>query len=168
MGFLEKIKNRFDFDEYDDYDELFDEDDDYVDSFSTKTNKTKSMESKFRGEKQNDTEEIGGRKLFIGRKITPLEQKKVAPDVCILKPKSYNDSVDISDALINGRAVVLNLENLTSDVAQIIVDFVTGACVVLDGSFKSISNHVFVITPNNIDIDGGMEDLLLNNFGIEK
>ena len=168
MGFLEKLKNRFDYDEYDDYDELFDEDDDYIDNFDAKTSKTKSMESKFRVQKQNDTDEISGRKFFMGRKITPLEQKKVTPDVCILKPKSYNDSVDVSDALINGRTVVLNLENLTIDVAQRIVDFATGACVVLDGSFKSISNHVFVITPNNIDIDGGMEDLLLNNFGIEK
>lgn len=164
MNFLEKIKKSLDFDDFDDYDEFFD-DDDYIED-DMKNNSTK--ESLRHRLKKKDENVFVERKPFMNRKITPIVQKKSAPNVCILKPTTYNDAVDVSDALMSGRAIVLNLENLEIDIAQRIVDFATGACVVLDGSFKSISNHVFVITPNNIDINGGVEDLLLNNFGIEK
>lgn len=168
MGLLSKLGTLFnydEYDEYDDYDDFFDEDDDYIDDVE----KPKKSFFKRSFKKDVDDVEVPERKIFSSKsKITEFDARPKAVDVCVLTPKTYNECTDISDALLNKKAVVLNLEGLPVEVAQRIVDFTTGACVIIDGSFKSVSGSVFVITPRSIDIAGGIDDLLLNNFGIEK
>lgn len=166
MGIGESLKKKFSLDEdyYDDYDDgFFDEDE-----FDEKP-KRKSFFGRSKDNSTNEGLDEQDKNIFNKRsKVTPIEQRRATMDVCVLKPQSYNDATDISDALLERKAVVLNLETINVDIAQRIIDYATGVCVAINGSFKSVSGRVFVITPKNIDITGGLDDLLLNNFGMEK
>ncbi len=75
-------------------------------------------------------------------------------EVCVLKPQNVNDARDITDTLLMGSTVVLNLEGLDVEIAQRIIDFTSGSCYAIKGNVMKISHYIFVITPANVDISG--------------
>lgn len=81
--------------------------------------------------------------------------------VCVIKPIDVdNDAREISDTLLSGNAVIINLEGLNVNMAQRIVDFTAGACCAINGNLKIISTHVFIATPESVDISGDFQELL--------
>lgn len=75
-------------------------------------------------------------------------------EVCIVKPTSVNDARDVTDLILSGSTVVLNLEGLDVDIAQRIIDFTSGSCYAVQGNVMKISHYIFVITPSTVDISG--------------
>ena len=47
-------------------------------------------------------------------------------EVCVIKPKSMEDAREITETLLGGCTVVLNMEGLDLDIAQRIIDFSSG------------------------------------------
>ena len=43
-------------------------------------------------------------------------------EVCVIKPNSVEDAREITETLLSGRTVILNLEGLDLEVAQRIID----------------------------------------------
>ncbi len=70
---------------------------------------------------------------------------------------------EITETLLSGRTVILNLEGLDLEVAQRIIDFTSGATYAISGNLQKISNYIFLVTPTNVDISGDLQDLL-NTF----
>ena len=87
-------------------------------------------------------------------------------EVCVKKPTSVEDSREVTEALLNGTAVILNLEGLDLDVAQRIIDFSSGSCFALSGNLQKISNYIFIITPQNVDIFGDFQDILNGKINV--
>ena len=75
-------------------------------------------------------------------------------EVCIIKPTSVNGAREVTDTLLAGNTVVLNLEGLDVEIAQRIIDFTSGSCYAIDGNLQKISHYIFVITPANVDVSG--------------
>ena len=63
-------------------------------------------------------------------------------EVCVIKPSSIEDEIEITDTLLNGRTVVINMEGLNVDVAQRIIDFTSGSAYALHGNLQKISNFI--------------------------
>lgn len=103
------------------------------------------------------------------------QQSKVVPisrgqqqnmEVCVIKPSTVDDARDITDTLLNGKAVVLNLEGIHVDVAQRIIDFASGSCYSMNGNLQKISNYIFIITPESVDISGDFPEMLAGGFDV--
>ena len=78
--------------------------------------------------------------------------------VVIVEPKKYEEVTSIADQLRQRRAVIVNLENLDDAVTRkSIFDFMNGAVYVLDGSIQKVSKAIFILAPNNVDIDANMK-----------
>lgn len=78
--------------------------------------------------------------------------------VIIVEPKKYEEVTSIADQLKQRRAVIVNLENLDDAVTRkSIFDFMNGAVYVLDGSIQKVSKAIFILAPNNVDIDANMK-----------
>ena len=75
-------------------------------------------------------------------------------EVNIVKPTSVNDARDVTDLILSGSTVVLNLEGLDLDIAQRIIDFTSGSCYAVQGNVMKISHYIFVITPSTVDVSG--------------
>lgn len=86
-------------------------------------------------------------------------------EVCVIKPSVFEDCLQVADALLDGRSVVLNLEGVAAEPSQRIVDFVSGACYSLKAHFESISKAVYVITPESVYISGVTQE---NGFSAGK
>ena len=107
-------------------------------------------------------------KPVASSRVTPVRTSPVAKRVnnpgqiavCIMQPKSYDDGRDVSDLLKEGNPVFLNLEGVEYELAQRIIDFVSGSCFALEGSLQRISNCNFLFSPKNVPINGINIDMM--------
>ncbi len=97
-------------------------------------------------------------------KITPIsknrKQVQTGMEVCVIKPNSIEDELEITETLLNGRTVVINMEGLSVDIAQRIIDFTSGSTYALRGNLQKISNYIFLATPSGVDISGDIQNLM--------
>ena len=93
-------------------------------------------------------------------------RKTTGMEVCVIKPTNVDDSREVTENLLSGRTVILNLEGLDLEVAQRLIDFTSGATFAIDGNLQKISNYIFLITPANVDISGDLQDLLNTSFDV--
>ena len=84
----------------------------------------------------------------------------------MIKPNSVDNSRDITETLLEGRTVILNLEGLDLEIAQRIIDFTSGAAFAISGNLQKISNYIFLVTPTNVEISGDLQDLLNSSFDV--
>lgn len=96
-------------------------------------------------------------------KITPMRSSRKQGNnmaVCVIKPTSFEDAREITETLLENRTVVLNMEGLDVDIAQRIIDFSSGSCYAMNGNLQKISNYIFIITPESVDISGDFQEIL--------
>ena len=99
-------------------------------------------------------------------KITPMRsssrrsQTGGGMEVCVIKPTSFDESREITETLLANRTVVLNVEGLDVDIAQRIIDFASGSCFAINGNLQKISNHIFIITPESVNISGDFQSIM--------
>lgn len=184
MGVLDKFLDIMKLSDDDDYeDDDFFEDDDYEDEYE-KPAKKGGLLSKLKGKSYDDEydddyddEEAEERPAAVSKhsaranenKITPMRRpatRKSGPsmEVCVIKPSSVEDAREITETLLNGRTVILNLEGMDLEIAQRIIDFTSGAAFAISGNLQKISNYIFLVTPTNVDISGDLQDLLNSSF----
>ncbi|MDY3249240.1 MAG: cell division protein SepF [Candidatus Choladocola sp.] len=100
-------------------------------------------------------------------KISPMRPRRNGGmEVCVIKPKSMEDSREITETLLEECTVVLNMEGLDLDVAQRIIDFTSGSCYAIHGNLQKISNYIFIVTPESVDISGDFQEILNGAFDV--
>ena len=102
-------------------------------------------------------------------KVTPMRQsarKGGNMEVCVIKPTTVDEAREITETLLGGRTVILNLEGLDLEIAQRIIDFTSGATFAINGNLQKISTYIFLVTPTNVDISGDLQDLLNSSFDV--
>ena len=161
MGVFDKFLDimKLNDDEYDDddfYDDDFEDDD-----FDEKPHRSIFGNKKSRSDDFDDFDMDEDKHLApsSGNKVTPMRQpaarRGVNMEVCVVKPTSVDDSREITETLLAGRTVILNLEGMDLEIAQRIIDFISGATFAISGNLQKISNYIFLVTPTNVDISGG-------------
>lgn len=165
MGVFDKFLNIMKLDDEDDYDEF----DDYEDEAPRKgffRKKEKDYDYDLEDEIVRETKAAS---KSAPAKITPITKRRSGGsgmEVCVIKPTTFEDSREITETLLSGRAVVLNFEGLDVDLAQRIIDYTCGSCVAIDGNLRKISNYIFIVTPKTVDISGDLQDLLTEAFEV--
>ena len=90
-------------------------------------------------------------------KVTTPNRRNM--EVVMCKPTEVVDAREITNNLLDGKAVVLNMEGIHTDVAQRIIDFVSGATYSMNGKLQKISNFIFIATPEQVDLSGDFQEL---------
>lgn len=93
-------------------------------------------------------------------KVVPIRTTTRGLEVCIMKPTSFEDSQEICDMLLTGRATVINLEGFDDKLAQRTMDFISGSVYAINGKLHRISNAIFIVSPDTVDISGDYLDLI--------
>ena len=157
-------------DDDDDYEfaneEYYDDDDDFDDIPKKKPSR---KELKNEAKEEAITREPVKEKVKPVSKITPIsksQRKQVSTgmQVCVIKPTSIEEEIEITETLLEGRTVVINMEGLNVEVAQRIIDFTSGATYAMNGNLQKISNYIFLATPNGVDISGDIQSIM-DSFG---
>lgn len=169
--FTDKISNIFSVDyddEYDDYEDDYElDEDDYEEEPVVK--QSSRVSSRERVVAQNESTITPKRETTRrtrtssrGGKVVPM--KSAGMEVCVIKPVNYEDSTEMIDTILAGKAVIMNLEGINMDLAQRIVDTVSGACYSVKGHLQKISGYIYIVTPASVDITGDFQDILSNSY----
>lgn len=97
-------------------------------------------------------------------KVVPIRTNPKGLEVCIMKPTSFEDSQEICDMLLTGRATVINLEGFDDKLAQRTMDFISGSVYAINGKLHRISNCIFIVSPDTVDISGDYLDIIQENM----
>ncbi len=103
-----------------------------------------------------------GRAKVVGLPTAPGAGGKVV----VTQPVSFDEAKDVADHLKARRTVIVNLEGTESQVAQRIVDFVSGATFAVNGTVERVGNEIFLFAPSNVGVmashslDSGNQELL--------
>jgi len=84
--------------------------------------------------------------------------------VFICEPAKYEDCTKAVDEIKNRKVVVLNIEGMELELQKQVFEFIKGAVYALEASIQKISNGIFVLAPNNVQIDGRLSDRYERNF----
>lgn len=89
-----------------------------------------------------------------GRKRAPVVSIHTSPEVKIMVvyPDSFDDAEKLSGYLKSRKPVVVNFASISRDVAQRILDFLSGTVYALNGSMQKISQEAFLFVPDNITV----------------
>ncbi len=147
--FLDKMLDMMNLNDYDDEDDFEYEDD--IEEFGSVA------------EKRPFKSYSGGKDFeSSGSKVVNF-QASVQMEVVVIQPLAYDEAQIICDHIKAKRPVVLNLEKMEKNVAQRIMDFVSGSCYTLNGNLQRITNNIFIIAPENVDVAGDFREELKSN-----
>lgn len=73
-------------------------------------------------------------------------------NIIFFYPKNYSEVQKLIDYLKQGESVMLNLDGISDDEAQRMLDFASGAVYALSGSIQRVSGNIFVLTPEGLGI----------------
>ena len=95
--------------------------------------------------------------------VVSLPTQKVLK-MMIVKPSAYDEVQEIADHLKNRRPIIVNLEDTEKELAQRIVDFISGTTYAINGNLQKVSSGIFVFAPPNVDLQGSYSTDKEKNF----
>ncbi|QNF95288.1 MULTISPECIES: cell division protein SepF [Janibacter] len=96
--------------------------------------------------------------------VTPLRRVPTTPAVrevevtpmnriTTIHPSTYNDARAIGESFRNNTPVIMNLSDMDDSDAKRLVDFAAGLVFGLHGSIERVTNKVFLLSPEHIEVD---------------
>ncbi len=163
-------------DDYDDYDDEPEEEiprkrlltksrDDDVDRRAAETESQTADESRKMASQTTRQTTKGRTSRTSSSKISPMRSPGTSKraggmEVCVIRPKNMEDAREVTDTLLDDCTVILNMEGIDFELAQRIIDFACGSCFAIHGKLQKVSNYIFIITPQNVDISGDFQEMM--------
>lgn len=122
-------------------------------SYDTTSNAVTNEEAGFSDYGSSKSDSYGSSSKYINLHSAGI------PKLTILKPKSYEEVMsDAVELLREGTIIILNLNDISSDISMRIVDFMTGVTAAFEGRIKRIEAFCYAAAPKNVDWINNIED----------
>ena len=93
----------------------------------------------------------------INSKVIPMNTGVSSSKMGITHPAAYEDVKEIAEYLKSKKSVIVNLENISMEEARRILDFMSGATFMAEGTIQNVSDRIYLITPKNVEIQNDVE-----------
>lgn len=129
-------------DEYEEYEEVED------------TNEEDEEETKYSQRSRRNFSDLdnGYASRSMQTKVIPMETAVSSSKMVITEPSCYESVQEIGEYLKSKKSVIINLENVSKEEARRILDFLSGAAFMIDGTIQKVSNLIYLMTPRNVEI----------------
>lgn len=112
-------------------------------------------------EEEENTEEPATRsEKRTGQNVVSLKSVQASAKVVLAEPRSYDETQEIADHIVNRRSVVINLQQVDFQQAKRIVDFLSGTVYAVSGEIQKLGPHTFLCTPDNVDVSGSITQMI--------
>ena len=167
MGVFDKVLDFLNLNDDDYEDDWYDEEEEDQPSKPKRGLFNRDKKDDYDDDDDDDFQESRTRRTSSGG-VTPIRQtsRRTSMEVCVIKPTVVDEAREITETLLSGSTVILNLEGLDLDVAQRIIDFTSGASFAINGNLQKVANYIFLVTPTNVEISGDLQDLLNSSFDV--
>ena len=151
IGIGNKEEDYYDEDSYNEEEEQYTDEEEEEDDYNRK-NQYKPKKSYSDGERDN---QFSSRNMQS--KVIPMSSSLSSSKMVITQPTCYDEVEGIGDYLKTKRSIIINLENVSKEDARRILDFLSGATFMVDGTIQRVSNLIYLITPKNVEIQNDLE-----------
>ncbi len=93
----------------------------------------------------------------IQTKVIPMSTAVSSSKMVITQPTCYEDVQEIGEYLKARKSVIINLENVGKEDARRILDFLSGATFMIEGTIQKVSNLIYLMTPKDVEIQNDVE-----------
>ena len=84
----------------------------------------------------------------VVRAVPQVQSAKVH----VIAPAQFPDAKEIGDRLRGSQPVIVNLQAADRELERRMIDFCSGAAYVLGGSMDKVADHVFLLTPTDVEV----------------
>jgi cell division inhibitor SepF len=95
-------------------------------------------------------EPLTPRPAAVVRPLTTARASTAKPQV--VAPERFADAQEIGDLVKANNPVILNLQMSDRDLARRMIDFCSGVTYALGGRLEKVADHVFLLTPSNVEV----------------
>lgn len=81
-----------------------------------------------------------------------VSHPEISHKVVMFQPGNVEQTTLAINELIDGRSLVVNLEEVDPELAQRIIDTLSGAIYALDGTLKPIAKQTYMLTPAFVEV----------------
>ncbi|PZD93878.1 cell division protein SepF [Paenibacillus sambharensis] len=113
-------------------------------------------------EQEIETPAFEQRKNTKGANVVSIHSQKNVR-VVLNEPRTYDEAQEIADHLRSRRSVIVNLQRVRKEHAVRIVDFLSGTVYALNGSISKLGPNIFLCTPDSVEIQGSITDMLADD-----
>nr|WP_317356869.1 cell division protein SepF [uncultured Tyzzerella sp.] len=147
MGIMDKMKNIFFGDEYE-------EDYDDIEEYEDEDNDREAL--------RPPTSNVTSLNRYSARRPSNIVNinTSVQMGVCMFNPTNLEDASDVVSQIKDRNIVVVNLESVEYEISQRISDFLCGASYALECNIQLISDKIMIIAPVNVEMSGELKDKL--------
>jgi cell division inhibitor SepF len=98
----------------------------------------------------------------VKNNVVSLHAQK-SSKLVLCEPRNYEETQTIADHLRSRKAILVNLQRVRPEQAMRIVDFLSGTVYALNGAISKVGSNIFVCTPDSVEIQGAITDMLHEN-----
>lgn len=111
---------------------------------------------------REDEEEFYGDDASSPRVVPLSTAGRRGSQVSVFSPRSFQDVVEIADALRNRQVVIVNLQNADRTLLQRVVDFTSGVAYTIDGKIQKLAESIYLVVPAGIVVNAaGLRDSMM-------
>lgn len=103
-------------------------------------------------------------------RVVPLSHagRRAGTEVSVYSPRSFQDVVEIADALRNRQVVIVNLQNADRSLLQRVVDFTSGVAYTIDGKIQKLAEAIYLVVPAGVVVNAaGLRDTMMGDNSLD-
>jgi cell division inhibitor SepF len=96
-----------------------------------------------------------------GRRRAPAGNGGGVASMHVVTPRSFNDAQQVADEFKRSKPVIINLQSTDRELSKRLIDFSSGMTYALGGGMQRISQGIFLLTPENVEVSAEEKARLL-------
>ncbi len=115
---------------------------------------------------RDEEEELYDDEPAASPRVVPLNQagRRPGTEVSVYSPRSFQDVVEIADALRGRQVVIINLQNADRTLLQRVVDFTSGVTYTIDGKIQKLAEAIYLVVPAGVVVNAaGLRDTMMGD-----
>jgi len=115
---------------------------------------------------RDEEEELYDDEPAASSRVVPLSHagRRQGTEVSVYSPRSFQDVVEIADALRNRQVVIINLQNADRTLLQRVVDFTSGVTYTIDGKIQKLAEAIYLVVPAGVVVNAaGLRDTMMGD-----
>ena len=95
------------------------------------------------------------------RRAAPAGNGGGVSSMHVVTPRSFNDAQQVADEFKRSKPVIINLQSTDRELSKRLIDFSSGMTYALGGGMQRISQGIFLLTPQNVEVSAEEKARLL-------
>lgn len=115
------------------------------------------LEEEYEDYEEYEEESEGTQQMRLNNNVVSIHNN-INMKLVVHEPLDYEEAPKIIEDLKMRKTIVVNLEKLETECKKQVFDFINGGIYALEGNIHKVTKDIFILAPDNVEIDGYLEE----------